>query len=277
MEIETMNFWKRSSCLVAGLCLALTVFANAAKKPRDEAEAIEWAQEALQKQGCRNIQVNSQYILFADNSGNYGIALARISNISMEYSGGMIYRVFFQDFTRDQRDAVALYPRYAEKFHTALEFLADNARVEARENLEREYANFEVQLKAWREAAVKPTMPEAAREHQVLAEFAFKEKNIDKAISEYIAAVSVFPTWAEGQYNLAMLAGEKKMYDVAIQHMREYLELAPDSPDAQAAKDSVIIWKDKWQTIMANSSPNLPSANNSGRGTLFQQTAAQSK
>jgi hypothetical protein len=27
--------------------------------------------------------------------------------------------------------------------------------------------------------------------------------------------------------------------------MQEYLELVPESADAQAAKDSVIIWKDK--------------------------------
>jgi hypothetical protein len=31
--------------------------------------------------------------------------------------------------------------------------------------------------------------------------------------------------------------------------MKEYLELAPDSSDAQAAKDSVIIWKDKLQGV----------------------------
>jgi len=41
------------------------------------------------------------------------------------------------------------------------------------------------------------------------------------------------------------------MYELAIQHMKEYLELAPDSSDAQAAKDSVIIWKDKLQGVNA--------------------------
>jgi hypothetical protein len=33
--------------------------------------------------------------------------------------------------------------------------------------------------------------------------------------------------------------------------MKEYLELVPESPDAQAAKDSVIIWKDKVATLQA--------------------------
>jgi hypothetical protein len=33
--------------------------------------------------------------------------------------------------------------------------------------------------------------------------------------------------------------------------MKEYLELTPDSPDAQAAKDSIIIWRDKLSTWLA--------------------------
>jgi tetratricopeptide (TPR) repeat protein len=94
-------------------------------------------------------------------------------------------------------------------------------------------------------------MPEAAREHQVLAEYAFKEKDTDKAIKEYSSALDIFPTWPEGQFNLATLAGEKKFYETAIFHMKEYLELVPESPDAQAAKDSVIIWKDKVNSIYA--------------------------
>jgi tetratricopeptide (TPR) repeat protein len=276
-----MILWKRVSS-VACLCFILAVFTPSSfareKGPHDEAEAIQWAEQALQKQGYRNIQVNSQYILFADEKGNYGISLARISNITQEYGGGMIWRVFFQDYARDQRDAVALYPRYVGRFHAALDFMGNNARAEAKENLEREYANFEVQLKAWREATVKPTMPESAREHKVLAEFAFKEKDVDKAISEYLAGLAIFPTWPEGQYNLAMLAGEKKMYDIAIQHMTEYLELAQDSPDAEAANDSVIIWKDKWRSIMANSTPNSPAGKSSNKGSsIFQQTSAQSR
>lgn len=278
-----MTTWKRTAGVAATLCFALGIFGQSAfarertpKTPRDEAEAIQSAQEILKKENYRNIQVNSQYILFGDGKGSYGIALARISNFSVEYSG-YVGRVFFQDYARDQRDAVTLLWRSAERFKIVLEYLAANARTEAQANLEREHANFELQLKAWREAPVKPTMPEAAREHKVLAEFAFKEKDVDKAISEYLAALSIFPTWPEGQYNLAMLAGEKKMYDIAVQHMTEYLELTPDSPDAQAARDSVIIWKDKWRSIMANSTPNLPSEKKSNPSSLFQQASAQAK
>jgi tetratricopeptide (TPR) repeat protein len=62
---------------------------------------------------------------------------------------------------------------------------------------------------------------------------AFKEKDTEKAIREYIAALDVFPTWPEGQFNLTTLAGEKKYYELAVLHMKEYLELTPNSPDAQ--------------------------------------------
>ncbi len=240
--------------ILALACLLLGSPGMAREKgPHDRAEAIEWAQTALEKEGYRNITVNSDYILFANAKGAYGIALARIVSTSEEYSGGYTYRVFWQDYSRDQRDALELTPRHVDKFKEALDFLAKSARQEATEKDAREFTAFQAQAKAWREAAVKPAMPEAAREHQVLAEFAFKEKNVDKAVSEYSAALSIFPTWPEGQYNLATLAGEKKMYEVAIQHMREYLEMTPDSQDAQAARDSIIIWKDKLQTALANS------------------------
>jgi tetratricopeptide (TPR) repeat protein len=221
------------------------------KMPRDNAEALQWAQEALAKSGYRVNKIDSQYLLYGNDKGNYGIALARVVSTSTEYSGGYTWRVFWQDYAHENREAMEIQPRHAAKFEAALDYLAAQARQQEADNEVREFAQFRVQAETWRSAAVKPAMSEDAREHQVLAEFAFKEKNADKAISEYSAALSIFPTWPEGQYNLAMLAGEKKMYDVAIRHMKCYLELAPDSGDAQAAKDAVIVWKDKLQTVLS--------------------------
>jgi tetratricopeptide (TPR) repeat protein len=96
-----------------------------------------------------------------------------------------------------------------------------------------------------------PPTRHLSREHQVLAEYAFKQKDEEKAIREYMAALEIFPTWPEGQFNVATLAGEKKYYELAVMHMKEYLELVPNSPDAQAAKDSIIIWHDKLSTLLA--------------------------
>jgi len=43
----------------------------------------------------------------------------------------------------------------------------------------------------------------------------------------------------------ADIGAELKYYRGAVLHMPEYLVLVPDAPDAQAAKDEIIIWKDK--------------------------------
>jgi tetratricopeptide (TPR) repeat protein len=173
-------------------------------------------------------------------------------------------RVTWQDYAHDNSEYVQR-PYYRggetkdEKLKAALDYLAAAAREQVKAQLDSQFEQFKGQAKAWREAAAKPPMPESAREHQVLAEYAFKEKDTDKAIKEYMAALEIFPTWPEGQFNLATLAGEKKFYETAIFHMKEYLELVPESSDAQAAKDSVIIWKDKVNTIFSADANNSSS------------------
>ncbi len=108
-------------------------------------------------------------------------------------------------------------------------------------------AAFAQQAAAWRAMAVKPPMPNAAHVHQVLAENAVQEKNGPKAIAEFEAALAIFPTWPNGQFNLALLYGEAGQYVDAIDHMDDYLALVPDAPDAQASRDRIIIWQDKVQ------------------------------
>jgi tetratricopeptide (TPR) repeat protein len=97
----------------------------------------------------------------------------------------------------------------------------------------------------WRALTVKPAMPEEAHAHEVLAENAVQEKDAVKAIAEYTAALTIYPTWPEGQFNLALLCGNTGDYNAAVEHMQAYLELMPDAPDARAAKDKLIIWRDK--------------------------------
>ncbi len=113
------------------------------------------------------------------------------------------------------------------------------------ERQQQQHAAFESALASWRADAIKPAMPDEAHVHQVLAENAVREKNVDKAIDEYDAALEIFPTWPDGQNNLAFLCGESGDYDCAIEHAQDYLELVPDATDAQAVKDKIIIWRDK--------------------------------
>lgn len=247
-----------SNVLTAQVAFGKTGRRGKEKLPEDEAQALQWAEEALVKSGFRVNKVDSQYILYGDAKGDYGIALARVISTSVEATGGYTVRVFWQDYAHETREAMEI--RQFEKFKAALDFLSAHAREEETARDEHDLALFQGQAQTWREAAAKPAMPESAREHQVLAEYAFKEKNTDKAIAEYMAALAIFPTWPEGQYNLATLAGEKHLYQTAVFHMKEYLALVPESSDAQAARDAIIVWKDRL-----NSLP-LTAANNSAQG-----------
>jgi len=42
-----------------------------------------------------------------------------------------------------------------------------------------------------------------------------------------------------------MLSAELKNYDDAVWHMRCYLELTPNAPDAQDAHDHMLLWQAK--------------------------------
>jgi hypothetical protein len=254
-------------CFVLLLLQTQTAFARKSKEvvPSDKQEAVAWVEQGL-NWGLKNIKVTDQYIFYSSEDGkyNYGIALARIAwtKFSNETTGRYVMaRVTWQDYAHDNPEYVQR-PYYRggeskdEKLKAGLDFLAAAARQQVKAELDAKFNDFKAQAKSWREATVKPAMPEAAREHQVLAEYAFKEKDTEKAVREYSAALDIFPTWPEGQFNLATLAGEKKFYETAIFHMKEYLELVPDSPDAQAAKDSVIIWRDKVSSIYAAAATN---------------------
>ncbi|HEX7893720.1 MAG TPA: hypothetical protein VF447_05960 [Terriglobales bacterium] len=237
----------RNGALLLLLLLPIAAFAKKDRVPADRAEAEKWISDATHRQ-YRIDRLDDQYLLYSswDGSVHYGIALARISSIHPDYDRQVGFKVVWHDYTRDNNESVVLYSNgRAESFAAALEYLATAAREHLRQEDDAAMQQFVPQAKAWRDANPKPQMPENAREHQVLAEYAFKNRETEKAIKEYKAAVAIFPTWPEGQFNLATLAGEQKDYDTAILHMKQYLELVPDSSDAQNAKDSIIVWKDR--------------------------------
>ena len=130
----------------------------------------------------------------------------------------------------------------AQKFADAFNQLSyAAAHSEGQEQL----AAFSTAAKVWRENPAKPPLSPEAERHRILAENAIQEKDFDRAINEYEAGLAISPTWPEGQFNVALLCGEKGDYDEAVLHMQEYLALVPDAPDAQAAKDKITIWQDK--------------------------------
>jgi tetratricopeptide (TPR) repeat protein len=109
--------------------------------------------------------------------------------------------------------------------------------------LEADWHEFQPKASAWRALPVKPAISEEVRQHRLLAEHAVAEKQFDDAVEEYEAGLEINPTWPEGHFNAALLCAELRYYSEAIHHMRAYLELAPDAPDAQQARDQMIIWE----------------------------------
>lgn len=106
-------------------------------------------------------------------------------------------------------------------------------------------SEFQPKAAAWRAAGSKVDPPEEAHRHFVLAQGAFEEKNFQHQAEELSAALEIYPTWPSVQSDLAVLLGELGRYSEAIEHMRMYLELVPDAPDAQKAKQQIWIWQDK--------------------------------
>lgn len=108
--------------------------------------------------------------------------------------------------------------------------------------------SFRKNAAAWRVLAVKPEIPDDVRTQRLLAEDAIKNNRPEEALGHYDEGLGLDPTWAQGWFNAAMIAGQMVLYADAVAYMQNYLELMPDAPDAQAARDQVTIWKYKAKT-----------------------------
>ncbi len=133
----------------------------------------------------------------------------------------------------------------AEQAAECLRILAKDARECHHQEVDKGIARFRAKSQAWREMEVKPAMPEEARRHKILAENAFREKDMEKAADEYSAALNIYPYWPRGLFNVAKIEAENTDYHLAIMDMRKYLELVPDAQDAQACRDEIVVWQNK--------------------------------
>jgi tetratricopeptide (TPR) repeat protein len=104
---------------------------------------------------------------------------------------------------------------------------------------------FDEKAAAWIAANPKPPLSEAANRHRILAENAFREKDTARATEHFQAALATDPTWPDGNFNLALLLGEAAEYREAARYMKRYLLLVPDSKDAKAAQEKIVVWEDK--------------------------------
>jgi tetratricopeptide (TPR) repeat protein len=105
--------------------------------------------------------------------------------------------------------------------------------------------DFHQQAASWSALAAKPPLPEEVRLRRLLAEDAVKNKKPVEALNEYEIGLEFYPTWPEGHFNAALIAAELGDLANAVEHMQAYLELVPNAPDAQAARDQLAIWQHK--------------------------------
>jgi hypothetical protein len=106
-------------------------------------------------------------------------------------------------------------------------------------------AKFSSQAAAWRAMAVKSELPEETRKQRLLAESYLRDKDFNGSIEHYKLGVKACLTWPEGWYNLAALYAETGEYASAVASMKNYLELMPNSSDAAAARDKIVVWEDR--------------------------------
>ncbi len=98
-------------------------------------------------------------------------------------------------------------------------------------------------LRRYREAPVKPMLPEEARRFKVQAEAALAQKEFAESAGFYKEALKAAPWWPEGHFNRALILGETARYAEAIGEMRKYLALVPEAPDARASQDKIYEWE----------------------------------
>jgi hypothetical protein len=122
---------------------------------------------------------------------------------------------------------------------------AINRLIEFARNPSHPLRNFTQQATAWRALPTKPPIPEAVRVQRLMAEDSVKEKKPASALIYYERGLEVYPTWPQGYFNAALIAAELGLYGSAVEHMQSYLELVPDAPDAQPARDQIVIWRTK--------------------------------
>jgi len=104
---------------------------------------------------------------------------------------------------------------------------------------------FDAALIAYQSTNPKPTIPESVRKLQIQAEAAIKENNYAEAEQHFSDALKLVPWWANGYYNHALILKELNEYGLAIEELKRYMALNPNSADARNLQDMIYLWQRK--------------------------------
>ncbi|MBW2632250.1 MAG: tetratricopeptide repeat protein [Deltaproteobacteria bacterium] len=86
-------------------------------------------------------------------------------------------------------------------------------------------------------------LPEEAIKYTLRGDVLTEEGKFGEAVKEYLQAVQAAPYIAKLYFNTAVIYGELKRHPQAIRNMKTYLLLAPEAPNARAAKNQIYKWE----------------------------------
>jgi tetratricopeptide (TPR) repeat protein len=104
-------------------------------------------------------------------------------------------------------------------------------------------AAFERAAQSYRNAKVKPQLPEEAVKYKVQAELAVQQKRFDDAVDLYDQALGIAPWWPAGHYNRGLILGELQDYQGGIRALQKYLKLEPGASNARAVQLKIYQWE----------------------------------
>lgn len=143
----------------------------------------------------------------------------------------------------------------AEPFAKAINAILYHASPQRLTEDAAEFEAFKERARTWRALQDKPAISEEVRRYRVMAEDSFRNKKFDEAIHSYEAGLDLCPFWPDGHFNAALLCAEVGMYGPAVAHMKRYLALVPDAPDARTAQDKLYVWEGKLGRSQVHGAP----------------------
>ena len=136
-------------------------------------------------------------------------------------------------------------PEEAAQFALALDDLARAATMVAEDD-----RAFALRAAALRALSPKPPLSVPGERNRILGEQAMREKDFSRAVLHFENVVLTDPTWGSGNYNLALLYEAAGQAEEAARYMKRFLLLEPDSREAAAARERVVIWEDRARRIL---------------------------
>ncbi|MFA5296630.1 MAG: tetratricopeptide repeat protein [Lutibacter sp.] len=110
--------------------------------------------------------------------------------------------------------------------------------------LNQELVKFKPIIEKYRELKEKPTISEEQRKYIVQANALVEQKKYSEAINLFQQALKIdLTSYPEAYSNLALLFAQINDYESAIYHMKLYLMLMPDAPDARSSQDKIYEWE----------------------------------